>query len=66
MRTLEAIAALRPDVVVPGHMAVNDALCVSAVTYTRYYLLAFEEKVAKTGLSALGSENHVGSTPVPV
>ncbi|RZI98017.1 MAG: MBL fold metallo-hydrolase, partial [Rubrivivax sp.] len=52
VRTLDAIAARRPAVVVPGHMAANAALGVAAVTYTRDYLLAFEEEVAKAADSA--------------
>ena len=44
---LEAIAARQPAVVVPGHLAANGALDISAVNYTREYLLAFEEEVTK-------------------
>lgn len=47
VKNLEAIAARNPAVVVPGHMAVNAALNVSAINYTREYLLAFEEELAK-------------------
>lgn len=46
VKNLEAIAARAPSVVVPGHLAPNGALDVSAVNYTREYLLAFEEEVA--------------------
>ncbi|MBV8634742.1 MAG: MBL fold metallo-hydrolase [Burkholderiaceae bacterium] len=46
VKNLEAIAARAPTVVVPGHLAPNGALDVSAVNYTREYLLAFEEEVA--------------------
>jgi len=52
VKNLEAIAARKPAVVVPGHMAVDAALDVSAVNYTRDYLLAFEQEVAKTADSA--------------
>lgn len=47
VRNLEVIAARKPAVVVPGHLSATGALDVSAVTYTRDYLLAFEEEVAK-------------------
>jgi len=47
VKNLEAIAARQPAVVVPGHLAANGALDISAVNYTREYLLAFEEEVTK-------------------
>ena len=46
------IAARKPAIVVPGHLAAGAALDVSAVTYTRDYLLAFEEEAAKAADSA--------------
>jgi len=52
IRNLEAIAARKPAIVVPGHLAAGAALDVSAVTYTRDYLLAFEEEAAKAADSA--------------
>ena len=52
VKNLDAIAARNPAVVVPGHMAADGALDVSAVTYTRDYLLAFEEELAKAADSA--------------
>ena len=52
IRNLEAIAARKPAIVVPGHVAAGAALDVSAVTYTRDYLLAFEEEAAKAADSA--------------
>jgi len=52
IQALDAIAARTPHVVVPGHMAVNGALDASAVAYTRGYLVAFEEEVAKAADSA--------------
>ncbi|AVS62742.1 MBL fold metallo-hydrolase [Paracidovorax avenae] len=51
VRNLEAIAARKPAVVVPGHMAAGGALDVSAVNYTREYLLAFEQEVARAANS---------------
>lgn len=47
IKNLEAIAAHQPKVVVPGHLAQNGALDVSAVHYTREYLLAFEKELGK-------------------
>jgi len=52
VKNLEAIAARKPAVVVPGHLSADGALDVSAVTYTRDYLLAFEEELAKAADSA--------------
>ncbi len=51
VRHLEAIAARQPAVVVPGHLSASGALDVSAVHYTRDYLVAFEEEVAKAAHS---------------
>ena len=51
VKNLDAIAARKPAVVVPGHLSATGALDVSAVTYTRDYLLAFEEEVAKAANS---------------
>ncbi|HKT28881.1 MBL fold metallo-hydrolase [Dyella sp.] len=44
---LEAMAARNPAVVVPGHMQPASAVDASAIAYTRDYLLAFEEELAK-------------------
>jgi len=52
LRNLEALAALGPSVVVPGHMNEGVALDASAIAYTRDYLLAFEEELAKARDSA--------------
>jgi glyoxylase-like metal-dependent hydrolase (beta-lactamase superfamily II) len=52
IKTLDEIAARKPAVVVPGHMAVKGALDVSAIAYTRGYLLAFEEELARAADSA--------------
>lgn len=51
VRNLEAIAAREPALVVPGHLAAHGALDVSAVHYTREYLLAFEEELAQAAHS---------------
>lgn len=52
VKTLDAIAARKPTVVVPGHMALDAEMDVSAIRYTRDYLLAFEEELAKAGDSS--------------
>ena len=46
------MAARKPAVVVPGHMAVTAAVDASAIKYTRDYLVAFEEELAKAADSA--------------
>jgi glyoxylase-like metal-dependent hydrolase (beta-lactamase superfamily II) len=52
IENLDAMAARKPAVVVPGHMAPGAATDVSAIRYTRDYLLAFEEELAKAVDSA--------------
>jgi glyoxylase-like metal-dependent hydrolase (beta-lactamase superfamily II) len=52
VKNLESMAARKPAVVVPGHMAVGAALDASAPEYTRDYLVAFEEELAKAADSA--------------
>jgi len=52
IKNLDTLAARKPAVVVPGHLAANGALDVSAITYTRDYLLAFEDELAKASDSA--------------
>ncbi|CAB3645923.1 MBL fold metallo-hydrolase [Achromobacter dolens] len=51
IKNLEAIAARKPASVVPGHMTADGAVDVSAVNYTREYLLAFEDEVSKAATS---------------
>ena len=48
-KNLDAMAARNPRVVVPGHLAPGAALDTSAIKYTRDYLLAFEQELAKAG-----------------
>jgi len=48
---LQEIAALEPQIVVPGHMASGTALDGSAVGFTRLYLETFEAAVAKSANS---------------
>jgi glyoxylase-like metal-dependent hydrolase (beta-lactamase superfamily II) len=47
IRNLDALAARRPAIVVPGHMAPGALTDASSIAYTRDYLLAFEEELAK-------------------
>ena len=53
IKNLEAIAARKPAVVVPGHVAESAPLGLAAVHYTRDYLLAFEQEAAKAADSAM-------------
>ncbi len=52
VRTLDAMLARNPSVVVPGHMTPEAATDPSAIRYTRDYLLAFEEELAQATDSA--------------
>jgi len=52
VRTLDAMAARKPIAVIPGHLNPGAAIDVSVITYTKNYLLAFEEELAKTANSA--------------
>ena len=44
---LDEMQALKPALVVPGHMAAGTALDASAITYTREYLKRFEVELPK-------------------
>lgn len=52
VQNLDAMAARRPAIVVPGHMAQNVATDITALSYTRDYLLAFDEELLKAGDSS--------------
>jgi glyoxylase-like metal-dependent hydrolase (beta-lactamase superfamily II) len=52
VKELEAIAARRPKIVISGHLAAGAAIDGSAITYTRDYLLAFEEELVRAEDSA--------------
>jgi len=52
VKTLDAMLARKPAVVVPGHMAPGAATDATAIRYTRDYLAAFEEELAKAADSA--------------
>lgn len=51
LKTLDAMAALNPSVVVPGHMAIGAAYDASSISYTRDYLRTFNAEVAKASHS---------------
>lgn len=51
-RTLEGIEALQPTTVIPGHMAEGAPTGLEAVEYTKTYLNAFEQELAKAQGSA--------------
>ena len=52
MKNLDALAARKPAVVVPGHMTPEAPTDGSAIAYTRDYLLAFEQELATAADSA--------------
>ena len=49
---LDKLAARKPTLVVPGHMAPEAASDLSAVAFTRSYLLAFEEELPRAADAA--------------
>lgn len=50
--TLDKIAARKPAVVVPGHLAPQGKTDVSGIAHTKKYLLAFEEEIGKAANAA--------------
>lgn len=52
VKNLDAMAARKPRIVVPGHATVDAAVDASGIAYTRDYLLAFEDELAKAADSA--------------
>jgi glyoxylase-like metal-dependent hydrolase (beta-lactamase superfamily II) len=52
MAQLDEMAALKPAVVVPGHMNTGTKIDISAITYTKAYLQTFEKNAAATKNSA--------------
>ncbi|MFF5185913.1 MBL fold metallo-hydrolase [Streptomyces sp. NPDC000345] len=60
---LDQMAALRPELVVPGHRLPDTAADASAITATRDYLLAFEEDLAKAADGAALTEALVRRYP---
>ncbi|MCH8619552.1 MBL fold metallo-hydrolase [Undibacterium sp. TS12] len=49
---LDEMAALKPQIVVPGHMKQGTAIDASAISYTKNYLLTFEKNAAATKTGA--------------
>ena len=47
MKELDAIAARKPKIVIAGHLGDGAPIDASAITFTRDYLLAFEEELSK-------------------
>ncbi|MET7566918.1 MBL fold metallo-hydrolase [Streptomyces sp. NPDC005492] len=60
---LDEMAALRPELVVPGHRLPGTAADASAITTTREYLLAFEEELATAADGAALTEALVKRYP---
>ena len=52
VKTLDAMAARKPAVVAPGHMAPTAAVDATAIRYSSDYLVAFDEEVARATDSA--------------
>ncbi|CNF09214.1 MBL fold metallo-hydrolase [Yersinia mollaretii] len=47
LKNLESMASYKPTVVIAGHMEPEAAIDYSAIIYTRDYLLAFEDELAR-------------------
>ena len=47
IKNLDAMAARKPAIVIPAHMAAGAATGLSTITFTRDYLVAFEQELAK-------------------
>jgi glyoxylase-like metal-dependent hydrolase (beta-lactamase superfamily II) len=60
---LDEMAALNPELVVPGHRLPDTAADASAITATRDYLLAFEEELGKAADGAALTEALVNRYP---
>lgn len=52
IQALDALAARNPKIVIPGHQAEGAEQGLAAITFTRDYLLAFEEEMGRTKDSA--------------
>nr|WSZ20267.1 hypothetical protein OH837_46735 [Streptomyces canus] len=57
------MAALDPQLVVPGHRLPDTAADASAITATRDYLLAFEEELGKAADGAALTEALIARYP---
>ena len=58
---LDDMAALKPELVVPGHMRAGSALDASAITFTKDYLQTFEKALpaAKTSAELISAMQRV-------
>jgi glyoxylase-like metal-dependent hydrolase (beta-lactamase superfamily II) len=54
---LDEMAALKPELVIPGHMKAGTPVDTSAITFTKDYLLTFEKNLAanKTSATLIGA-----------
>ena len=54
---LDEMAALKPELVIPGHMQAGTAVDASAIRFTKDYLQAFEKNLAanKTSAALIGA-----------
>ncbi|NTG63674.1 MBL fold metallo-hydrolase [Agrobacterium rhizogenes] len=52
IKALDTIIARKPRIVIPGHQAEGAEQGIAAITFTRDYLLAFEEEMGRTKDSA--------------
>ncbi|KKD03999.1 MBL fold metallo-hydrolase [Streptomyces sp. WM6386] len=63
IKLLDEMAALDPQLVVPGHRLPDTAADASAITATRDYLLAFEEELGKAADGAALTEALIARYP---
>ncbi|MFG2132977.1 MBL fold metallo-hydrolase [Streptomyces sp. NPDC048751] len=63
VRLLDEMAALQPELVVPGHRLPGTPADASAITATRDYLLAFEEELGKAADGAALTDALVARHP---
>ena len=61
--TLDRIAALQPDIVIPGHFLGESSRSLAAVEFTRDYVKAFEAAAERAGDSAELIDIMVGAYP---
>lgn len=67
VKTLDGIAALKPDTVVPGHFKPGSAYGPDSIAFTRNYVLTFEAEAARAANSAAliaAMQRHYPALPV--
>lgn len=52
INNFDVMAAHKPAAVISGHLNIGAAIDINAITYTKNYLFAFEEELAKAANSA--------------